>query len=255
MSLRKLAKINQRTHRERPQPESRGTFGYLEHKKDWLQRAKDVSERKKKLKHLRSKVLEKNPDEYRHHMVRSGIGIDGIHRELDPDSDDETVLQKKFEGVKDLHYVRHKLSVERKKIEKLQSTLHLTDASVTPNQHIVFVDDEEEARNFDPAEYFNTDPEFLGRRFNRLTKDAVAKNAVIAQDKEQVKEIEKLRLAQYKELQLRIEREKELTIVLQKLELKQALENSKGSELKPKMEKKGTATRAAVYKWTYDRKK
>uniref|UniRef100_A0A914YCP3 Probable U3 small nucleolar RNA-associated protein 11 n=1 Tax=Panagrolaimus superbus TaxID=310955 RepID=A0A914YCP3_9BILA len=111
------------------------------------------------------------------------------------------------------------------------------------------------AKNFDPAEYFNTDPEFLGRRFNRLTKDAVSKNAVIAQDKEQVKEIEKLRRTQYKELQLRIEREKELAVVLQKLELKQALENSKGNELKPKMIKKGTANRAAVYKWTYDRKK
>jgi len=257
MSLKKLSKINQKIHRERPQPYSRESAGYLEHKKDWLARAKDHHEKTEKLKHLRQKALERNPDEYYHHMTRSGVGFDGVHRELSPDSDDETLVQKQFEGVRDLHYVKHKLSSERKKIEKLKSILHVADSEASSgSHHIVFVDDDEEARNFDPAEYFQTEPGLLGRRYNRLPKDLIAKKAVTAaEDKEAIKEAEKKRRALYKELRMRLDREKELNIVLQKLQLKRDLQDSKGKTLRPTLEKKGSSTKPAVYKWTYERKK
>uniref|UniRef100_A0A7E4VHU0 U3 small nucleolar RNA-associated protein 11 n=1 Tax=Panagrellus redivivus TaxID=6233 RepID=A0A7E4VHU0_PANRE len=255
MSLRKAAKVGQRIHKDRTQPLGRESFGYLEHKKDWLERARDQNEKKKKIKHLRQKALERNPDEYHHHMVRSEIKANGIHRELDPDSDDETLLQKQFEGIRDLHYVKHKLAVEKKKIESLKASLHLAGAETPQNSHIVFVDDEEEARNFDPAEYFNTDPALLGRSYNRLPKDALNKKAINAESKEDVKETEKKRRGMYKMLKLRLERERELKIVLDKLQLKKDLADSRNSELKPTLEKKGTATKAAVYKWKYDRKK
>jgi U3 small nucleolar RNA-associated protein 11 len=66
---------------------------------------------------------------------------------------------------------------------------------------------------------------------------------------------EKERRRLYAELGKRMEREKELAIVLRKLELKKDLALSKGSELKPKLVEKGDAKKAAVYKWTYERKK
>lgn len=56
------------------------------------------------------------------------------------------------------------------------------------------------------------------------------------------------------ELTKRIEREKELTIVAQKLELKKNLAESKG-ELKPTLVRKGAPTKAAQYKWPLERKK
>ena len=54
---------------------------------------------------------------------------------------------------------------------------------------------------------------------------------------------------------MRLEREKELDVVLQKLQLKKDLQDSKGKTLKPTLEKKGSTTKPAVYKWTYERKK
>jgi U3 small nucleolar RNA-associated protein 11 len=52
-----------------------------------------------------------------------------------------------------------------------------------------------------------------------------------------------------------MEREKELEIVLKKLELKKDLALSKKSQLKPKLIRKGNARMASIYKWTYERKK
>lgn len=60
---------------------------------------------------------------------------------------------------------------------------------------------------------------------------------------------------QYLELEKRIERAKELRIVMEKLQLKKNLILSKKTELKPKLIKKGSAKKAAVYQWTFERKK
>lgn len=52
----------------------------------------------------------------------------------------------------------------------MKSELHLTELPKT-NKHIVFVDNEEEVRQFDAATYFNTVPEMLEHRSNLLTKE------------------------------------------------------------------------------------
>jgi U3 small nucleolar RNA-associated protein 11 len=52
------------------------------------------------------------------------------------------------------------------KVERMQQSLHLLGAPAT-NQHIVFVDEEEEAETFDPARHFDTAPELLERAYNR----------------------------------------------------------------------------------------
>uniref|UniRef100_A0A183CGV6 Probable U3 small nucleolar RNA-associated protein 11 n=1 Tax=Globodera pallida TaxID=36090 RepID=A0A183CGV6_GLOPA len=70
-----------------------------------------------------------------------------------------------------------------------------------------------------------------------------------------LKETEKQRRRLYAELGKRVERERELAVVLQKLELKKDLAQSRKSELRPKLIRKGDAGRAAIYKWKYERKK
>lgn len=57
----------------------------------------------------------------------------------------------------------------------------------------------------------------------------------------------------YKELSKRIEREKELTVIQQKMELKRHLQDVK--IMKPKRLKPGTASSAPIYKFQYIRKK
>jgi hypothetical protein len=51
-----------------------------------------------------------------------------------------------------------------------------------------------------------------------------------------------------------MERERELSVVLQKLELKKELALSK-RRTKPKLISKGDKTKPAVFKWKYERKK
>jgi U3 small nucleolar RNA-associated protein 11 len=81
-----------------------------------------------------------------------------------------------------------------------------------------------------------------------LTKIPVA-------NKEEAMEIEKLRHARYAELDQRLKREKELNVVLQKLELKKELAVTKRRTAPPKLISKGNKDKPAVFKWKYERKK
>lgn len=148
MSLNKAGKSAARTYRERHQPQDRNHLGLLEKKKDYKLRAKDFSEKKEVLKHLRKKALNKNPDEFYFHMANSKTVDGGVHRDLvsakvkDSSSKDQIRLMQ----TQDYKYVSMRRLMEQKKIEKLKSTLHLLDddgvESRPCNSHTIFVDDE-----------------------------------------------------------------------------------------------------------------
>ncbi|KAI6232730.1 U3 small nucleolar RNA-associated protein 11 [Aphelenchoides fujianensis] len=230
MSLNKAQKSMGREHRERDQPANRKRFGLLEKKKDWIQRTRAHQKKKNKLRKLRRNALERNRDEFDYHMVRSQVGFDGVHREAEKMDEEETHVQAILNDVRDINYVRHKLSAERKKIEKLKSTLHLTDMPKM-NTHTIFVEDEEEAANFDPATHFGTTEELLGRKSNRMTAEMLQKTEIP-----------------------RMAREQELKVVLQKLEVKKEVGLSRGRD-KPKLVSRGNKKKAAVFKWKFERKK
>lgn len=65
--------------------------------------------------------------------------------------------------------------------------------------------------------------------------------------------LDNLRHASYRELRKRIDREKELSVIQQKMEIKRAL-LSKGLQ-EPERIAPGTKNSAPVYKWKYERKK
>ncbi|KAK0085373.1 hypothetical protein PV325_005324 [Microctonus aethiopoides] len=251
-SWKKAAKTGQKTHRERHQPESRKHLGLLEKKKDYVLRAKDYNEKQAILKSLRKRVLNKNPDEFHFHMINSKIK-DGIHREKEK-KDEHTPDQIKLMETQDLKYIAYKKNIERKKVDKLQSELHMIDAANdTQNKHIFFADDDEEVDSFDLAKRLDTHPALLSRRTNRPRLSDLERMKLPDIDEATMAKIEQQKHMAYSELRKRIERERELTIVQQKLEIRRALKDK--TMQNPKVIRPGTKTAPPIYKWKFQRKR
>ncbi|XP_046978702.1 probable U3 small nucleolar RNA-associated protein 11 [Vanessa cardui] len=250
-SWRKAAKANQKTHKERHQPESRKHLGLLEKKKDYKKRANDYHEKGATLKLLRKRTLDRNPDEFYFHMINSRVK-DGEHHELEKE-DEHTPEQIKLMQTQDLKYINMKRTIESRRIQRLQSQLHMTDvADATPNTHIFFVDEGEE-KNFDLAKRLDTHPSLINRKSNRPRLSDLNKITLPEVNDEIIKSTKKIKEKTYKELSQRIEREKQLTVIQQKMELKRHLQDAK--VLKPKRIQSGTKVSAPVYKFQYVRKK
>jgi len=251
-SWKKAAKAGQKTHRERHQPESRKHLGLLEKKKDYIARARDFQEKRATIKLLRKRALNKNPDEFHFHMINSKV-VNGVHREKDKE-DQHTPEQIKLMETQDLRYVAYKRNIESKKIDKLQSQLHMIDvANETPNQHIFFLDNETEMKNFDLAEKLGTHPALLSRRTNRPRLSAIKNMRLPELDNKTIAKLEQKKHMAYKELEKRIDREREMTVVQQKLEVRRQLKDKKIT--KPKLVKPGSKDAAPIYKWKFERKK
>lgn len=250
-SWKKAAKTNQKVHRERAQPSARQHLGLLEKKKDYKLRARDRNEKEATLKLLRKRALNKNPDEFYHHMINSKIQ-EGEHHELEK-GDEFTKDQIKLMQTQDYKYVAMKRTVEANKIRRLQGQLHMTDVvNETPNKHIFFVEDEQEATEFNLAERLDTHPDLVGRRSNRPRLKDLSK-LKLAVGPEDIARINQERDLSYRELMRRIDREKELTVVQKTLEIKRALKQKRA--LKPKLVAKGTPHQAPQFKFKFERKR
>ncbi|XP_033740751.1 LOW QUALITY PROTEIN: probable U3 small nucleolar RNA-associated protein 11 [Pecten maximus] len=252
-SLRNLEKARARKHRERSQPAARAKLGYLEKKKDYKERASDYHRQQNTLKALKKKALNRNPDEFYFNMVRTQK-VDGVHQRKEETEPEVTEVQTKFMFSQDLRYVNMKRTAELKKIEKLKSSLHLLDSEDKPkNKHTIFVDTEKDVKKFDAAKHFDTHPSLLGRAYNRPTTQMLQTGQIPAPaDQTELEELAKEQEKKYKELTKRIEREKELRIIAQKLEMKKHLMAKKEKKKKIADE---TKTSAAQYRWCTQRKK
>ena len=62
------------------------------------------------------------------------------------------------------------LNVDVQKIERLVGSLQFMDNAV-PNNHTIFVDNEDEMNNWSAAKYFDTLPELVNRKYNRLSEE------------------------------------------------------------------------------------
>ncbi|XP_008190467.2 probable U3 small nucleolar RNA-associated protein 11 [Tribolium castaneum] len=232
---KKAAKAHQKSHKERHQPEERKHLGLLEKKKDYVKRAKDFNEKKETLKLLRKRALNKNPDEFYHHMINSKTE-NGMHFEKETEAED-TLEQIRLMRSQDLKYITTKRTQELKKIEKLQAQLHLAsvDHSVK-NKHIYFT------KNLDKDE------------LKKKKLEQLSKKELPDVNLDDLAEAAKKKKHLYNELAKRINREKELSVIQQKIEIKRHVENRK-NVLPPKRVRRGNRTQAPVYVWQYERKK
>lgn len=257
------------THKERSQPQSRSHLGLLEKKKDYKLRAKDYHLKEEKLKAMRSKAEQRNPDEFYFGMHRSAV-VDGQHRKTNEARMMELKNKIGPDAVRlmkdqDLTYVRMHRQRDFKKVDKLQSDMHFLGSSEDVGRmHTIFVESQEEADNFDAATHFETAPEIVNRQFNRRRiKDMIQSDendpsslsnelqSVKKLEKESKLHLEKLKQAaqeraeSYAELELRKNRLRQLTMAETHL-VTEKLMRCKGKKRKVKDAVDGMP---AVYKW------
>lgn len=261
------------THKERSQPQSRAHLGILEKKKDYKKRANDYHRKEDRIKAMKQKAALRNPDEFYFGMKNAEIK-DGRHRKTQQAKQKEREEEIGPEAVRimkdqDLGYVRMQRQKDRKKIERLQSSLHHLD-SAAPRNHTVFVDSREDADKFDVAEHFGTIPEMAGRTFNRPKKELLEKEAEddIDSDEEEAtteaellkqeklarkvaRKVARARKVAYGELEARAKRVSTMERAEAHL-VTEKLVGSKGRKRKIKAAENG---KPAVYKWRRKRAK
>jgi len=183
-------------------------------------------------------------------MVRSRME-DGDHVEK-PKDEECTPEQLKLMQTQDLKYIAHKRNVEAKKIEKLQSELHLIDTEKS-NTHTFFVDSKTDAQSFDVAKRLDTHPSLLNRTHNRPRLDNLKDMNLTQLASSSAEDLNEDSTKAYRLLEKRIAREKQLLVAQQKMEVKIVLQNKK--QTKPKRIAPGTKNSAPVYKWKTERKR
>ena len=164
--------------------------------------------------------MDKNPEEFDFHMIKSQLK-DGVHYEIRDDDKELTADEMKLMQSQDINYIQRKRMIEMNKIEKLKQSLHLIDCDDKPkNKHIFFVESESEKRKFKFGERMKIDEKLLKLGFNVANSDRLSEQNV---NEEDIEEITYLRDKSYKELAKRMERLKFLDILYRKMDIKRKL--------------------------------
>lgn len=237
------------THKERAQPARRKRLGLLEKSKDYKLRAKDWHAKQTALRRLHSKAAARNPEEFYHGMIKARTR-GGVH-EVQADKHVSADVVKLVRS-QNINYLRVHESAEARRIEKMRGSLHFIGSDAAAGTHTLFLDDEQEARSFIKAEFFETTPAFEDRAFNRPTKAALAKAPLLAAGApadvaDSLRELEHT----YDELEQRVRRKRQMGQALRHMEAHKLL-SSKGARIKIKDATKG---QPAQYKWKQERKR
>lgn len=245
--------IKRKTHKERAQPAARAKYGLLEKKKDYRKRAKDFHKKEKAIKTLQRKAEERNPDEF-YFAMESARTKGGVHVVPTGEANKYSQAELALMRTQDVGYLRAKATAEAKKIERLRSRLHMVDAP-RASTHKVFLDSAEEARAFDPAEYFDCPRELLGRASNRPRRaqlEGGGGGGAPGLDAKTAAKLERRKQTSYRELEQREARRATLDKLALRLEAGKAVMTGRGCKRKVAG---ATADAPAAFRWKQERKR
>ncbi|KAF2233850.1 U3 small nucleolar RNA-associated protein 11 [Viridothelium virens] len=249
-----------RNHKERAQPIEREKHGLLEKHKDYSLRAADFASKKRRLRALRQKAAMRNPDEFSFAMLSSrtdGRGVRIADRGNRPLSQDVVKLLK----TQDIGYVRTMLQKTRKERERAEQEVQILEGGEGDKElrvlrnlggpggkgkgtHTVFVGSKDQQLDFRAEEWFGTDKKGLKRSWNRGKREEVAVSQEDGEDgergdqREQVEDgeeafdrtgrrrIQRSKESRRKYLEALKEREQDLIIAEQELDLQRAKMNN-----------------------------
>lgn len=112
----RMAQVTTRTYKERSQPEKRAKFGLLEKHKDYVARARDFNKKKRRLKALSEKALNRNPDEFYFGMIK-GKTVKGVHKQEREETKYSSAVLSLMKS-QDLSYVQMQKRKEEAKLQK-----------------------------------------------------------------------------------------------------------------------------------------
>ncbi|KAF2196715.1 U3 small nucleolar RNA-associated protein 11 [Delitschia confertaspora ATCC 74209] len=217
--------VQRRNHKERAQPLEREKWGLLEKRKDYKLRAKDHKEKKARLRILKQKAADRNPDEFSFAMMSSKVDSRGV-KIADRGNKALSVDVVKLLKTQDVGYIRTMLQVVRKEKKQLEEEVVLDDEELRAlkdgeegrsGKHTVFVRDKEELMEFRPDEFFGTSEDVLDRVWNRPRKQNEV-DTKTSDDEEGEWERVKSKKMSKKQLETKLQREKEERALLKKRE-------------------------------------
>jgi len=217
------------------------TWDFWRKKKDYAARAKDFKGKQTRLKSLKRKALERNPDEFYWKMTKTKLTEDGIHELDNPQEEVLTAEQQNLMETQNIGYVRWKLQIEQKKVIRLRDRLKQLEAIASPKQHIYFVDSKSEAKKK------ALDAESTKQSSNDIDEMGDYTNSA---NQKKTENIDKIR----NELEQRLMRYQELKIITDKLETNRVISRDKNCERRKLVASESKAS-AAVYKWKRIRNK
>jgi U3 small nucleolar RNA-associated protein 11 len=155
--------VQRRNHKERAQPVEREKWGLLEKRKDYKLRAADHKQKQAKLKILKQKAQDRNPDEFSFKMMSSQVDKSG-KRVADRGNKALSMEVVKLLKTQDAGYIRTMLQQTRKEREDVEQRLIMEEQGkvravrdgerARQGKHRVFVENEEEQEEFEPDTWF-----------------------------------------------------------------------------------------------------
>ncbi|KZV18292.1 hypothetical protein F511_25396 [Dorcoceras hygrometricum] len=222
--------VPRRAHKERAQPQSRRKFGLLEKHKDYVTRARAYHQKEQTLQKLKEKAAFRNPDEFYFGMIKTKT-VGGVHKpesQANKYTNEELMLMK----TQDIGYILQKLQTEKKKIERLNSTLHSLD-NQSSSKHVYYAENREEARE-------------VIKKVSEEGKPSAFEDLP--------KVIRRKRDSSYRELEARKNRVKDLEKIYMDMSMQKELQK-KGRKRKLREDEMVSPTSRPVYKWRQERKR
>ena len=260
--------VKRKTHKERSQPSERRRYGLLEKKKDYVLRAKDFHKKEDALNALKRKAAYRNPDEFYFAMQRAKTE-DGVHVARSTEQNKYTEEELRVMKTQDVKYVQMKAAMEEKKVEKMKKNLHGIGVPVK-RKHTIFVDTEEEAKKFNAAEHFDTEPELVSRTFNRPRRSQLEdEDAVVGLQSDNgtepsgdaalrpaisMKKLARMQKGAYKTYTAYDERAKKLKDMSGEMAMQKIISHSKGHKVKI-IKTNPDGSKTSFFKWKQERQR